>query len=167
MQVEDPVVILGFGPQGQMLANMLASPLAQSGNKTRTYIGFDLDHTRVTASRRAGFNVAYGNGARPGVLKAAGAQCTCWLALQARCCFTCCGEPRCASMRPCAAYKSVQRTAVTFLSRFWLSMLWQQTVAGGYVMYMATCMLARATEGWSCDAIRQSLPSLLLLLLQV
>jgi hypothetical protein len=72
LQVEDPVVILGFGPQGQMLANMLSSPLAQSGNKTRTYIGFDLDHTRVTASRRAGFNVAYGNGARPGVLKAAG-----------------------------------------------------------------------------------------------
>jgi hypothetical protein len=73
LQVEDPVVILGFGPQGQMLANMLASPLAQSGNKARAYIGFDLDHARVTASRRAGFNVAYGNGARPGVLKAAGA----------------------------------------------------------------------------------------------
>jgi hypothetical protein len=75
LQVEDPVVILGFGPQGQMLANMLASPLAQSGNKARAYIGFDLDHARVTASRRAGFNVAYGNGARPGVLKAAGVVC--------------------------------------------------------------------------------------------
>jgi hypothetical protein len=73
LQVEDPVVILGFGPQGQMLANMLASPLAQNNNKARAYIGFDLDHARVTASRRAGFNVAYGNGGRPGVLKAAGA----------------------------------------------------------------------------------------------
>uniref|UniRef100_A0A383V6H6 RCK N-terminal domain-containing protein n=1 Tax=Tetradesmus obliquus TaxID=3088 RepID=A0A383V6H6_TETOB len=72
LEVEDPVVILGFGPQGQMLANMLASPLAQSNNKPRAYIGFDLDHARVTASRRAGFNVAYGNGGRPGVLKAAG-----------------------------------------------------------------------------------------------
>ncbi|WIA33402.1 hypothetical protein OEZ86_006536 [Tetradesmus obliquus] len=72
LEVENPVVILGFGPQGQMLANMLASPLAQNNNKARAYIGFDLDHARVTASRRAGFNVAYGNGGRPGVLKAAG-----------------------------------------------------------------------------------------------
>ncbi|KAF6261239.1 Sodium/hydrogen exchanger family-domain-containing protein [Scenedesmus sp. NREL 46B-D3] len=44
LEGDDPVVILGFGPQGQMLANMLASPLAQSGNKPRHYIGFDLDH---------------------------------------------------------------------------------------------------------------------------
>jgi voltage-gated potassium channel Kch len=84
------VVILGFGPQGQMLANMLSSPLAQSGNKTRTYIGFDLDHTRVTASRRAGFNVAYGNGARPGVLKAAGVRrvLLCMCADSVVCCDT-------------------------------------------------------------------------------
>eukprot|EP00878_Enallax_costatus_P039262 GHUV01044841.1.p1 GENE.GHUV01044841.1~~GHUV01044841.1.p1 ORF type:complete len:117 (+),score=21.66 GHUV01044841.1:547-897(+) len=72
LQVEDPVVILGFGPQGQMVANMLSSPLAQAGSKPHAYIGFDLDHSRVTASRMAGFNVAYGNGARSDVLKAAG-----------------------------------------------------------------------------------------------
>jgi voltage-gated potassium channel Kch len=99
LQVEDPVVILGFGPQGQMLANMLASPLAQSGNKARAYIGFDLDHARVTASRRAGFNVAYGNGARPGVLKAAGVLCalrqaTVVLVVSVQACFcsVCCSS---------------------------------------------------------------------------
>lgn len=71
-QIEDPVVILGFGPQGQMVANMLSSPLAQAGSKPQAYIGFDLDHTRVTAGRKAGFKVAYGNGSRSDVLKAAG-----------------------------------------------------------------------------------------------
>lgn len=65
-------MILGFGPQGQMVANMLSSPLAQSGSKPHAYIGFDLDHSLVTASRKAGFNVAYGNGSRGDVLKAAG-----------------------------------------------------------------------------------------------
>lgn len=68
------MVILGFGPQGQMVANMLSSPLAQPGNRPRRYIGFDLDYARVNASRRAGFNVAFGNGSRPDVLKAAGEQ---------------------------------------------------------------------------------------------
>lgn len=71
-QVEEPVVILGFGPQGQMIANMLSSPLAQSSSKPHSYIGFDLDISRVTASRKAGFHVAYGNGSRADVLKAAG-----------------------------------------------------------------------------------------------
>eukprot|EP00775_Hariotina_reticulata_P005483 gene5483-5718_t len=70
-KVDDPVVILGFGPQGQMVANMLSSPLAQPSNRPRRYIGFDLDYARVYASRRAGFNVAFGNGSRPDVLKAA------------------------------------------------------------------------------------------------
>lgn len=82
------MVIVGFGPQGQMVANMLSSPLAQTNNNPRTYIGFDLDHTRVAASRKAGFNVAYGNGARGDVLKAAGEAgtalafwvCTAWAA---------------------------------------------------------------------------------------
>lgn len=67
-------MILGFGPTGQMVANMLSSPLAQTDNKPRPYIGFDLDHSRVTASRKAGFHVAYGNGSRGDVLKAAGAE---------------------------------------------------------------------------------------------
>jgi len=69
LQVDDPVVILGFGPQGQMVANMLSSPLASSG---QAYIGFDLEPSRVDASRQAGFLVQYGDGSRSDVLKAAG-----------------------------------------------------------------------------------------------
>lgn len=65
----DPIVILGFGPQGQMVANMLSSPLAGS---SRPYIAFDLEPSRVDASRQAGFLVQYGDGSRSDVLKAAG-----------------------------------------------------------------------------------------------
>ncbi|KAI8467065.1 MAG: Sodium/hydrogen exchanger family-domain-containing protein [Monoraphidium minutum] len=73
LAADDPVVILGFGPQGQMLANMIASPLAapSSANKV-SYIAFDLDPSRVKASRKAGFAVLYGDGARESVLHAAG-----------------------------------------------------------------------------------------------
>lgn len=68
-QVDDPVVILGFGPQGQMVANMLSSPLGAGG---QAYVGFDLEPQRVNAGRQAGFRVQYGDGARSDVLKAAG-----------------------------------------------------------------------------------------------
>ena len=65
---DDPIVILGFNPQGQVLANMLASPLSQGP----PIVAFDLDPTRVTAARAAGFPVLFGDGARPSVLAAAG-----------------------------------------------------------------------------------------------
>lgn len=71
MQVDAPVVILGFGPQGQMVANMLSSPLAAAAGQ-QAYIGFDLEPARVEASRQAGFLVQYGDGSRSDVLKAAG-----------------------------------------------------------------------------------------------
>jgi voltage-gated potassium channel Kch len=72
-QPEKPVVIVGFGPQGQMLANMVASPLARSGNiRPLSYLAFDLDPARLTAARSAGFNIVYGDGSRPDVLHAAG-----------------------------------------------------------------------------------------------
>lgn len=64
------MVILGFGPQGQMVANMLSSPLAAAGHQA--YIAFDLEPSRVDASRQAGFLVQYGDGSRSDVLKAAG-----------------------------------------------------------------------------------------------
>lgn len=76
-EIEEPqVVIIGFGPQGQMLANMLESPLVQKDfdgvpNKI-TYVAFDMDPARVRSSRQAGFHVLYGDGARISVLKAAG-----------------------------------------------------------------------------------------------
>ena len=62
-------MILGFGPQGQMVANMLSSPLASA---SRPYIAFDLEPSRVNASLQAGFLVQYGDGSRSDVLKAAG-----------------------------------------------------------------------------------------------
>ncbi|GBF88863.1 K+ efflux antiporter [Raphidocelis subcapitata] len=67
----EPVVILGFGPQGQMVANMLGSPLA-GPSKRLSYVAFDLDPARVRAARAAGFAVVYGDGSRENVLHAAG-----------------------------------------------------------------------------------------------
>ncbi len=46
--MDDPVVICGFGPPAQLLANMLESPLAASGPQQLRYIAFDLDPARVT-----------------------------------------------------------------------------------------------------------------------
>lgn len=71
------IVICGFGPQGQTLANMLRAAAEQKGpggkrSNAATYIAFDLDPTRVEAGRRRGFLVQYGDAARPEVLKAAG-----------------------------------------------------------------------------------------------
>ena len=71
LDADDPVVILGFGPQGQMLANMLSSPLA-NGGAPLGYVAFDLSPVRVRAARAAGFNVYYGDGRNANVLHAAG-----------------------------------------------------------------------------------------------
>lgn len=67
------MVIVGFGPTGQVLANMLESPLAQDGLKEQLhYVVFDLDATRAQASRQAGMAVLFGDGSRTSVLTAAG-----------------------------------------------------------------------------------------------
>jgi voltage-gated potassium channel Kch len=66
------VVICGFGAQGQVLANMLMSPL-YSGSAQCAYIAFDGDVARVRASRNAGFNVVYGDATTPALILAAGA----------------------------------------------------------------------------------------------
>ena len=48
LQVEEPVVICGFGPAGQMLAALLDAPMASlDDQQDRAYIGFDLDPQRV------------------------------------------------------------------------------------------------------------------------
>jgi voltage-gated potassium channel Kch len=65
------VVICGFGAKGQVLANMLESPVASSST-TVGYIAFDTDVGRVRSSRTAGFNVVYGDATSPSVVKAAG-----------------------------------------------------------------------------------------------
>lgn len=67
------VVICGFGELGQTVANMLESPLAISAESSPVrYIGFDLQPSRIKAARLAGFNVTYGDGSRPSVIKAYG-----------------------------------------------------------------------------------------------
>jgi hypothetical protein len=69
-----PIVICGFGELGQTVANMLESPLARTlgdGAGCINYVAFDLQPVRVKAAREMGFNVQYGDAARPlvGILR--------------------------------------------------------------------------------------------------
>ncbi|KAL2343884.1 hypothetical protein Fmac_005169 [Flemingia macrophylla] len=71
----EPVVILGFGQMGQVLANFLSNPLASRGDGDLVgwpYVAFDLDPTVVKAARKLGFPIQYGDGSRPDVLHSAG-----------------------------------------------------------------------------------------------
>ncbi|KAF7843061.1 K(+) efflux antiporter 3, chloroplastic isoform X1 [Senna tora] len=71
----EPVVILGFGQMGQVLANFLSNPLASGGDSDTVgwpYVAFDLDPTVVKAARNLGFPTLYGDGSRPAVLQSAG-----------------------------------------------------------------------------------------------
>ncbi|KAK4375095.1 hypothetical protein RND71_005772 [Anisodus tanguticus] len=70
--VSEPVVILGFGQMGQVLANLLSTPLASSDGGEWRYVAFDLDPSVVKASKNLGFPVLYGDGSRPAVLQSAG-----------------------------------------------------------------------------------------------
>eukprot|EP00250_Pteridium_aquilinum_P020013 c24667_g1_i1 orf=705-3422(-) len=74
-EADDPVVIIGFGQMGQVLANFLSTPLASGlgGDSAGwRYVAFDLDPGRVKAARKSGFPVLYGDGSRPAVLQTAG-----------------------------------------------------------------------------------------------
>lgn len=71
----EPVVILGFGQMGQVLANFLSTPLASGVDGDVVggpYVAFDIDPSVVKASRKLGFPVLYGDGSRPAVLQSAG-----------------------------------------------------------------------------------------------
>ncbi|KAM1030523.1 hypothetical protein EV1_034016 [Malus domestica] len=71
----EPVVILGFGQMGQVLANFLSTPLASgidSDNLGLPFVAFDMDPSVVKASRKLGFPILYGDGSRPAVLQSAG-----------------------------------------------------------------------------------------------
>ncbi|XP_059653131.1 K(+) efflux antiporter 3, chloroplastic [Cornus florida] len=71
----EPVVILGFGQMGQVLANFLSTPLASGVDDNvvgSPYVAFDLDPSVVKASRKLGFPILYGDGSRPAVLQSAG-----------------------------------------------------------------------------------------------
>jgi len=63
--LEDPVIICGFGDVGQAVANMLQV-------LEIPYVAFDLTVARVQAAQEAGFNVLYGDATRLKVLEAAG-----------------------------------------------------------------------------------------------
>ncbi|XP_056699079.1 K(+) efflux antiporter 3, chloroplastic isoform X2 [Spinacia oleracea] len=71
----EPVVILGFGQMGQVLANLLSAPLASGSNGEAAgwpYVAFDLDPTVVKSAKKLGFPVLFGDGSRPTVLQSAG-----------------------------------------------------------------------------------------------
>lgn len=71
----EPVVILGFGQMGQVLANFLSTPLASGldgDNVGWPFVAFDLDPKVVKEGRKKGFPILYGDGSRPAVLQTAG-----------------------------------------------------------------------------------------------
>nr|XP_027112740.1 K(+) efflux antiporter 3, chloroplastic-like isoform X1 [Coffea arabica] len=73
----EPIVIVGFGQMGQVLANFLSTPLVYGldGDTVGVgwpYVAFDLNPSVVKASRKLGFPVSYGDGSRPAVLQSAG-----------------------------------------------------------------------------------------------
>ncbi|XP_042508403.1 K(+) efflux antiporter 3, chloroplastic isoform X4 [Macadamia integrifolia] len=71
----EPVVILGFGQKGQVLANFLSTPLASGTDGDLVgwpYIAFDVNLAVVKATQKLGFSVLYGDGSRPAVLQSAG-----------------------------------------------------------------------------------------------
>ncbi|CAD5186733.1 unnamed protein product [Musa acuminata subsp. malaccensis] len=69
----EPVVIVGFGQMGQVLANFLSTPLAsEDDNLGLPYVVFDLNLGVVKAARKLGFPILYGDGSRPAVLQSAG-----------------------------------------------------------------------------------------------
>ncbi|XP_072060573.1 K(+) efflux antiporter 3, chloroplastic isoform X6 [Arachis hypogaea] len=73
--VTEPVVIVGFGQMGQVLANFLSNPLASGGDSDAAgwpYVAFDLDPALVNAAKKAGFPIHYGDGSHPAVLQSAG-----------------------------------------------------------------------------------------------
>ncbi|XP_057976818.1 K(+) efflux antiporter 3, chloroplastic isoform X2 [Malania oleifera] len=71
----DPIVILGFGQMGQVLANFLSTPLASGVDGDLVgwpFVAFDIDLSVVKASKELGFPILYGDGSRPAVLQSAG-----------------------------------------------------------------------------------------------
>ncbi len=63
--LEDPVLVCGFGDVGQAVANMFEV-------MEIPYVVFDMTVPRVIAAQESGFNVLYGDGSRPKVLHASG-----------------------------------------------------------------------------------------------
>eukprot|EP00873_Tetraselmis_striata_P014019 jgi/Tetstr1/434283/TSEL_023390.t1 len=71
-QNDDAVVICGFGQMGQVLVNMLDSPMSLVSNPG--YVAFDLDPSCVNAAQGMGFPVYYADATRPEVLHTIGVE---------------------------------------------------------------------------------------------
>ncbi|KAL9238513.1 hypothetical protein vseg_012922 [Gypsophila vaccaria] len=74
-EASEPVVILGFGQMGQVLANFLSAPLASGADGDAVgwpYVAFDQNPAVVKRAKDLGFPVLYGDGASPVVLQSAG-----------------------------------------------------------------------------------------------
>ena len=70
----DIVVICGFGPAGQTIADFLSGTRTSDDQymKPTNYVGFDLDPDVVTKAYKSGKRVLYGDGSQPKVLTTAG-----------------------------------------------------------------------------------------------
>jgi len=69
---KDAVVMCGFGQMGQVLANMLGSPLALGDNPS--FVALELDAACVSAARSLGFPAYYADGTRTDVLHLVGVE---------------------------------------------------------------------------------------------
>jgi len=67
-----PVVLCGFGPVGQTVASLFASPDLQEVDGGIPFVAFDKDPARVTESRQRGAPCYYGDASQRSVLDAAG-----------------------------------------------------------------------------------------------
>ncbi|CAG9465914.1 unnamed protein product [Pedinophyceae sp. YPF-701] len=65
-----PIVLVGFGHVGQVVQNMATTQL--SSLQQHPVIAFDTNPVRVQAAKDLGYNVVFGDGSRPDVLRAAG-----------------------------------------------------------------------------------------------
>ena len=70
----DMIVICGFGPAGQTIAEFLSGMPSRDEQQTKTtnYVAFDLDPDIVTKAYKSGKRVLYGDGSQPKVLTTAG-----------------------------------------------------------------------------------------------
>jgi hypothetical protein len=75
---EEAMVICGFGQMGQVLVNMLESPMSLVKNPH--FVAFDLDPACVSAAQGMGFHTYYADASRPEVspLPLSSRSLACW-----------------------------------------------------------------------------------------
>jgi len=68
---DQPIILVGFGTVGQVIATFFVSPTVSSELKA-DIVAFDLDPANVMNGRARGYNVEYGDGSQPTFLRTAG-----------------------------------------------------------------------------------------------